>query len=255
MDRITVIDTESRRFVDALASTDPAARCPTCPDWSAADLAWHLTEVHYFWAGILAQKVLTEAGLPAVEAAKPARPSAISDILTLRAEATAKLCSELTDRNDEEPCWSWWPSDQTVGFTRRMQTYEATMHRIDAELAPGVPVSAIAREVAAGAVDHAVDVMWGWMPDDASARSGSVVEFVATDAGSRWRVDVGSWTAPTGASGPRGTRGDAGEPAAVVTGPVEDLALWAWTRGGSVSISGEPQAVAALDALLTQGMQ
>ena len=149
MDRITVIDTESRRFADVLASTDPAARCPTCPDWSAADLAWHLTEVHYFWAGILAQKVLTEAGLPAVEAAKPARPSVISDILTLRAEATAKLCSELTDRNDEEPCWSWWPSDQTVGFTRRMQTYEATMHRVDAELAAGVPVSAIAPEVAA----------------------------------------------------------------------------------------------------------
>ena len=136
-----------------------------------------------------------------------------------------------------------------------MQTYEATMHRVDAELAAGVPVSAIAPEVAAGAVDHAVDVMWGWMPDDASARSGSVVEFVATDTGARWRVDVGSWTAPTGASGARATRAGAGEPAAVVTGPVEDLALWAWTRGGSVSISGEPQAVAALDALLTQGMQ
>ena len=89
----------------------------------------------------------------------------------------------------------------------------------------------------------------------ASARSGSsVVEFVATDTGARWHVDVGSWTAPTGASGPRATRGRAGEPAAVVTGPVEDLALWAWTRGGSVSISGEPNAVAALDALLTQGL-
>jgi uncharacterized protein (TIGR03083 family) len=177
-----------------------------------------------------------------------------SDILALRMEATAKLCSELTDRDDEEPCWSWWPSDQTVGFTRRMQTYEATMHRVDAELAAGVPVSAIAPEVAAGAVDHAVDVMWGWMPDDASAQSGTVAEFVATDTDARWRVDVGSWTAPTGESGARATRGGAGEPAVVVAAPVEDLALWAWTRGGSVSISGEQQAVAVLEALLTQGM-
>ena len=83
--------------------------------------------------------------------------------------------------------------------------------------------------------------MWGWMPDDATARAGSVVEFVATDADARWLVEVGSWTAPTGGSGAAGDASAAGEPAAVVTGPAEDLALWAWTRGGAVSISGEPQ--------------
>lgn len=254
MDRLAIIDTESRRFAEVLASTDPTSRCPTCPDWSAADLLWHLTEVHYFWAGILAQNVLTEAGLPAVEAAKPARPLAVSEILALREEATAALVSALAERDDDEPCWSWWPADQTVGFTRRMQTYEATMHRVDAELTAGLPVGAIAPEVAAGAVGHAVDVMWGWMPDGATGQSGGVVGFVASDAGANWLVDVGSWTAPTGESAPRATRADAGEPTAVVTAAVDDLALWAWTRGGSVSISGEPRTVAALDALLTQGM-
>jgi hypothetical protein len=97
--------------------------------------------------------------------------------------------------------------------------------------------------------------MWGWMPEDASARPGTVAEFVATDTDARWRVDVGEWTAPTEGSGARATRGGATEPSVVVAAPVEDLALWAWTRGGSVSITGEPQPVAALEALLTQGMQ
>ena len=254
MDRHAVIESESRRFAEVLASADPTARCPTCPDWSTVDLLWHLTEVHYFWAGILSRRVLTEDGLSAVEAAKPLRPQDVSEILGLRAEATAQLLSELAARADDEPCWSWWPPDQTVGFTRRMQTYEATMHRVDAELAAGLPVGAIASDVASGAVDHALDVMWGWMPDEASARSDAMVEFVASDSGARWRVDVGWWTAPTGESGPIATRGGAGQPTAVVTAPVEDLALWAWTRGGSVSVSGEPHAVAALDALLAQGM-
>jgi hypothetical protein len=36
---------------------------------------------------------------------------------------------------------------------------------------------------------------------------------------------------------------------------VGDLGLWAWTRGGTVTVSGEPAAVAALDALITPGMQ
>ena len=254
MDRLAVIDAESRRFAEVLMSTDPASRCPTCPDWSAADLLWHLTEVHFFWAGILTQQVLTEAGLPAVEAAKPARPSAVSEILGLREEATAALLSALAGRDDDEPCWSWWPADQTVGFTRRMQTYEATMHRVDAELAAGLQRGRIAPDVAAGAVDHAVDVMWGWMPADASEQPGAVVEFVASDTGANWLVDVGSWRTPTGESAPRATRAGAGEPTAVVTAGVEDLALWAWTRGGAVSISGEPRTVSALDALLTQGM-
>jgi len=47
---------------------------------------------------------------------------------------------------------------------RRMQTYEATMHRVDAELTADLPTGPIAPDVAVGAVDHAVDVMWGWRP-------------------------------------------------------------------------------------------
>ncbi|HKV22443.1 MAG TPA: maleylpyruvate isomerase family mycothiol-dependent enzyme, partial [Mycobacterium sp.] len=110
----------------------------------------------------------------------------------------------------------------------------------------------IAADVAAGAVDHAVDVMWGWMPEGASARSGDVVEFVAADTGAKWLVDVGTWVASDGQSAPRAVRATAGEPTATVSGSAEDLALWAWTRGGSVSISGDS---AALAALLTQGIQ
>jgi hypothetical protein len=46
-----------------------------------------------------------------------------------------------------------------------------------------------------------------------------------------------------------------GEPTASVTAPVVDLALWAWTRGGSVEISGDSASVAALDAVVSNGMQ
>ena len=122
MDRAAIIDSEAQRLGQVMSSVDPASHCPTCPDWSAADLLWHLTEVHFFWAGILSQRVMSEAGLPAIEEAKPKRPSAVADVLALREQATARLLRELANRDDAEPCWSWWPPDQTVGFTRRMQT-------------------------------------------------------------------------------------------------------------------------------------
>ena len=107
----------------------------------------------------------------------------------------------------------------------------------------------------AGAVDHAVDVMWGWMPDGATYRVDSVVELVATDTDARWLVEVGSWTLPSGDAAPRAARATAGEPTFVVTGSVQDLALWAWTRGGTVDVSGEPASRDALDALIAQGIQ
>jgi hypothetical protein len=76
MDPITVIRAEAQRFADVLAATAPDARCPTCPDWSASDLRWHLTEVHYFWAEVLSRDVRDVADVGAIEESKPDRPIA-----------------------------------------------------------------------------------------------------------------------------------------------------------------------------------
>lgn len=260
MDRLAVIAAESQRFADVLADTDPERRCPSCPDWSASDLLWHLTHVHLFWAGILERDVLDEAGVAAVEQSKPARPGSAAELLALREQATASLVAQLARRDDSEPCWSWWPPDQTVGFTRRMQTYEATMHRVDAELAAGRPLHPIADDVAAGAIDHAVDVMWGWMPEGAPYEPDCVAEFVATDTGQRWQVEIGSWSATDPESGSayegmRAGRATGAEPTAVVDGRVNDLALWVWTRGKSVEMSGAPGTLATLYRMVNQGMQ
>jgi uncharacterized protein (TIGR03083 family) len=249
VNRIAIVRAEAHRLADVLAATAPDARCPTCPEWSASDLLWHLTSVHYFWAGVLSRNARTEADIAAIEQSKPARPTDMADLLALREQATTALLEQLDRLDDAEPRWSWWPPDQTVGFTRRMQTYEATMHRVDAELTAGLPIGPIGADVAAGAVDHAVDVMWGWPPDGATYEARAVIEFVASDADQRWLVEVG-----TASGSARAVRATVGEPTATVTAPVVDLALWAWTRGGSVEISGDAASVAALDAVVTNGM-
>lgn len=260
VDRLAIISAESRRFAEALSEVDPDRKCPTCPDWSSADLLWHLTNVHFFWAGILQRRIVNAADLPNVERAKPDRPETLVEMLALRERATDALIEQLAAREDGESCWSWWPSDQTVGFTRRMQTYEATMHRVDAELTANMSVTRIADDVAAGAVDHAVDVMWGWLPEDGAYRAAGDVEFVASDTGQRWLVEMGSWTVTntddaSTDSGMRALRVTQAEPAATVIGTVADLALWAWGRGGSVEVTGESSAIATLSALIGEGMQ
>lgn len=259
MNHTQVISTESQQFADVLADAAPDADCPTCPEWDAADLLWHLTEVQLFWAGVLGQNARTDAEVESVEQANPERPASLHQTLALREQATTALVSRLNALDDSEPRWSWWEPDQTVGFTRRMQTYEATMHRVDAELTAGLAIGAIAPDVAAGAVDHCVDVMWGWKPDWAPYEGQALAEFVATDTGGRWLVEVGHWYGTGPESGtqfdePRAIRAQDGEATVTVRGPVADLALWAWTRGGTVQVSGQPQSRAALDALIANGI-
>jgi uncharacterized protein (TIGR03083 family) len=260
MDRHAVIAAESDRFAEVLADTPAEVRCPTCPDWDAADLLWHLTEVQLFWAGILGREVRDQAGVDAVEGSKPDRPTDTAGLLRLREEATAALLEQLGRLSDEEPRWSWWDADQTVGFTRRMQTYEATMHRVDAERTAGLPAGPIAPDVAAGAVDHCVDVMWGWLPPGTRYEPLALVELVATDSDQQWLVEVGHWTGTDTESGekydvPRAVRAAGGEPTATVRATVPELALWAWNRGGTVEVTGEPPALAALQALIDYGIQ
>src|SRR5690625_5600171 len=60
MNHEDVIAAESERFASVLATAHPRAQCPTCPEWNAADLLWHLTGVQHFWANVLSQDVRTE---------------------------------------------------------------------------------------------------------------------------------------------------------------------------------------------------
>lgn len=257
MDHQTVISREAQRLTDLLLDADPEARVPTCPDWNTTDLLWHLTTVHAFWARIIAEN--PQGGeVGAIEADEPARPDTMAEMASVRAAATADLIAALGAVSDDEPRWTW-SAEQTAGFTRRMQVCEATMHRVDAELTAGVPVSPIAADVAALCVSHAIDAMWAWLPEWGTYEPLTVVEFVASDTGQRWPVEIGHWTGVGPESGtawdlPRAIPATGGAASATATAPLVDLALWAWRRQGVADVSGDPRAVAALDALLEMGM-
>ncbi len=129
IDALDTIRTESERSADALATTDPEQKVPTCPEWTASDLLWHLVEVQEFWTAILAGGATTEEEVRAIEEAKAPRPEGTDALLARRDSATAALLAQLEQHADEEPAWFWYSAEQTVGVTRRMQTHEAGTSR------------------------------------------------------------------------------------------------------------------------------
>jgi uncharacterized protein (TIGR03083 family) len=225
---------ESARFRAALTGCDPDARVPGCPEWTAADLLWHLTEVQEFWAGVV---VARPAG-PAEDRVPPARPASYDAMLRAFDEHSAALLAALETADPAEPAWSW-SEEQTVGFTFRRQAHEALIHRLDAEQTVG-DVTPLDPELAADGVEEALAVMFGGTPP--WGRFTGLPQHVRVDLTDRdesvW-VQVGHFT---GTDPESGTHHDGiedicvvpdpgDEPDVVVDGPAGALDAWLWRRG------------------------
>ena len=182
--------------------------------------------------------------------------------LALLTDQTDALVTQLGRRADDEPAWSWFGTDQTVGFTRRMQVHEAVMHRIDAELAAGLPVTPIAPAVAEAGIVHALDVMfawWGTLPGFAFVPSDSVVALTLTDTGRTILLRPGRWQG-VGQSGnsydePGVLRVTDLAPDAGFAGTAEHVDRWLWGRGDEPEADGDPAALDAVRAVQAVGIQ
>lgn len=235
-DYLIAIRRESARFRDVLADCDPSAPVPSCPEWTAADLLWHLTTVQHWWEAMVTNRPQDAEEMGYEE---PVRPEAYDALLAAYDDShTAFLAAiEAADPAESAYSWSAAPGDQTVGFTYRRQAHEALIHRIDAELTAGA-LTPLDPALAADGVDETLDKMYGALPAwgtfDPQPR---YVEFRISDAGtSVWtQIGIFSGTAPRGKvyadEQDMHVVPDPGVAAhAVVTGNAADLDAWLWHR-------------------------
>jgi uncharacterized protein (TIGR03083 family) len=135
------------------ARRDLSARVRHCPDWDVADLVWHLTGVHWFWAGIAEER---PAELPrhlTDEGHRPSRPADPDELLAGFESGARRLVEVLRAADQDAACWTWAPEQQDVAFITRHQVQEAAVHHWD--VTDAVRTSwAVDAEVAADAVEE-----------------------------------------------------------------------------------------------------
>jgi uncharacterized protein (TIGR03083 family) len=217
MDRSAYLDTiaaESAAFHAAVAAAPLDAPVPACPEWTVADLVYHLGEVHYFW-GQIAERRLADP--EAVEA--PARPA--DDELVDWARTQAEHLHETLAAADPTAAVWTWAAQKDVAFIQRRMAQETSMHRWDAESAAGE-----ARPIDAAMASDGVDeFLIHMLPDARTDRpplDGSV-HLHATDTPGEWVVrdeEDGALTVTA-----EHAKGDA-----AVRGPASDLLLVLWRR-------------------------
>ncbi|MEM7274658.1 MAG: maleylpyruvate isomerase N-terminal domain-containing protein [Actinomycetota bacterium] len=258
LDHVAALADNSTRFaaaiestVDAAGTPSTAATVPACPDWSAADLAWHLTEVQYVWA------VMTGDRLSAYTELTPLERPADADLLPLFHHWSGRLGEVLTARDPSETCWSWHPEGGTVAWVRRRQAQEALIHRVDAEQTlagtGGPGVGPIDEELAADGIDEILRVMLDVDPVPAWGRfepDGSTVRLVTRSQ--RWDMELGRLIGTDDDGNDRDLGAvrmeEAGDrtPDATLRGSAGAIDLWLWRRrgldsgpGGELEVDGD----------------
>src|SRR4051812_725180 len=102
LDYLTALRTESARFVDALRDADPSARVPSCPEWDADDLLWHLAGVQWFWGSIVVDRLQSPEGVVEQE-----RPSDHAALVAVFEQNAARLHDALAEADPAEPVYMW----------------------------------------------------------------------------------------------------------------------------------------------------
>jgi uncharacterized protein (TIGR03083 family) len=260
VDYLAHLAQESARFAEVIRAVRPAARVPSCPDWSGDDLLWHLGQVQWFWGTVVREQVTG----PQAAQLKPDRPAGRASLQAFYQRASSDLGEILAAAPADAAAWTW-SDDQTVGFIRRRQAHEALIHRIDAELAADRSGPMDPRLCADG-VDEALRIMYGGVPEWGrfTPDRAKTVRLRATDTGESWFVTVGRFTGTdpddqTCYEEPDIHAADSdpgGAAAAAVAGTAADLDCWLWHRPplGPIERSGDEGVLSDFDSAIAPGI-
>jgi uncharacterized protein (TIGR03083 family) len=228
-------------LAEALAEADPAAAVPSCPDWTATDLDNHLATVYAHKVEVMRRG----------EWPKPWPPAGGVGAL---ADGYTALVSAFAVREPSDTSVTWFEPDQTVGFWIRRMAQETAIHRVDAQLAAGLPVTPFAPDLAADGIDEVL----GWVVH------GSVAwheEFAAALADAdpralRLTTEGHMWTVTANPDGVRVEHGwSEADPATTISGTPDELYRWLWGRTDDVVVDGDEALVPQFKALLAPVQQ
>ncbi|HKN99116.1 MAG TPA: maleylpyruvate isomerase family mycothiol-dependent enzyme [Pseudonocardiaceae bacterium] len=258
LDYIEHLVRDSARFGAVLRDAAPDARVPTCPDWNADDLLWHLGEVHWWWSTVVRDGVTGDEA----EQLKPKRPADREELFAFHADNSRELVRVLRERSPDSPTWTWSAPPGNVGFVRRRMAHEAFIHRLDAELTAG-DRTAMDTALAADGIDETLRVLYSYLPEwgTFTPEPAKTVRLTTTDTGDAWLVTLGRFTG-TSPSGKVYDEPDLtvaqnadGPAAAECRANAVDLDCWLLNRPqlGEVARTGDTAVLEHLVAVLSLG--
>jgi uncharacterized protein (TIGR03083 family) len=234
---------------DAAASGELTVPVPSCPGWTMGDLVFHVAEVYLHKVTVMRTGEWPKQWPP---------PGAEQEApLSLLGRGYGQLIAEFSARQPTDATPTWYDPDQTVAFWIRRMAQETVIHRIDAELAAGLPVTPVPDDLAVDGVDEVLKRFLGYDVEaldqlkGGHLASGSDQDTIAVMAGqTAWTVrpSPGEVVIEDGASA---------NPRVVIQAAPDPMLRWLWGRAGddAVRLTGDPAWASYLRRMLVATTQ
>jgi hypothetical protein len=161
--------------------------------------------------------------------------------LALLGRGYGELIAEFSARQHSDATPTWYDPDQTVAFWIRRMAQETVIHRIDAELAAGLPVTPVPDDLA---VDGAEEVLKRFLAYDVEALGQLTGGHLASDGGPDTitvRAGQAAWTVRPSPGEVLIEDGASENPRVIVQAAPDPMLRWLWGRAGddAIGLTGE----------------
>lgn len=199
------------------------APVPPCPDWTGRDLVRHLGGVHRWATGVVAgpRTEPWDVDLDDVVGEWPDDGALVAWFQ----EGCDALVAALRAAPADLDCWTFLRAPTPLTMWSRRQMHETTVHRVDAELAAGVPVTRPEGTVAADGIDELLTCFITRRAGRLRADRPCSLVVRCPDADREWVVHIGAGPVVTDVVPPGDGHGDC-----VAEGPAADAYLALWNR-------------------------
>ncbi len=234
---------------DAAAAVELTVPVPACPGWTMGDLVSHVAQVYLHKVHVMRTGQWPDQW--------PAPGTPHQPELALLARGYGALIAEFRARQPTDPVPTWYDPDETVAFWIRRMAQETVVHRIDAELAAGLPVTPVPGDLALDGVDEVLKRFLGYHTEALDRVPGG---HLARDGGRDTITVRAGQTAWTVRPSPHRVAVDDGasdDPRVEVQAAPEPMLRWLWGRGGhdAVRVTGDADWAAYLRRLLAATTQ
>lgn len=236
---LDALEQEGRLLAAAAGRAGLDAAVPSCPGWQVRDLLAHTGYVHR-WAGRIVSGKLTAPPPDDDEARVLAAGPADGQLLDWFAAGHAELVAALRAAPAGLSCWSFLPAPSGLAFWARRQAHETAIHRADAQLAAGGPVTPPEPDFAADGID---ELMTGFVARQQRRLSAGqaaaprrLVRVEAADTGQAWQAELTDGGLAASVQRVSGAARAAAD--ATATGPAAALYLALWNRAEPGPASG-----------------
>lgn len=241
-EHITAVGYEAKLLAEAARQSGLDADVPTCPGWDVRELLRHLSMIHLWAAGHVAELHEGSWGGELDDLAEFWPDLAVfwpddEDLIDWYLKTNANLIDKLESSPPDLDAWTFLPAPSPLAMWSRRQAHETAVHRFDAENAAGIATS-FDSVFASDGIDEIL-AAFGPRKGEFPISEVKTMAVHATDANDQWHVTM----APDGITTFRGV----GPADVSIAGDAADIYLAVWNRGDNsdLTITGDREVLAA----------